>query len=163
MQILVINHSITVTTVMNNLHVALLFLSLTDEEPRSKPRPLPGYHLRQTHRSSSPPLREELPQLIPGEDTCEVCTSNHLPSCTCSLYPRSPNYGVYPMHNSHEWIRKREGEYPICSTSLCKVLILKYWKMQRLVWPVVNGSQTSTSYRTTYQFCLLGPTHGSVG
>ncbi len=50
----------------------LIPYSISGDEPKPKPRPLPGYGVSRQYRSTSPPLRHEVPQLIPAEDTCEV-------------------------------------------------------------------------------------------
>lgn len=48
-----------------------------DEEPKPKSRPLPGYSQSRKHRSVSPPLRDELPQLLPAEEFLEVFFSEY--------------------------------------------------------------------------------------
>ena len=51
--------------------------SVSDDEPKPKPRPIPGYGLSRERRSITPP-RDEIPQLIPAEDACEVIDPIHL-------------------------------------------------------------------------------------
>ena len=56
---------------INNYTVMTYPFSVSSEEPRPKSRPLPGYGSR-SHRSTTPPLREKIPQLITAEDVSEV-------------------------------------------------------------------------------------------
>ena len=46
--------------------------SIGDDEPKPKSRPLPGYGLSRQHRSITPPLRDEIPQLVTAENAYEV-------------------------------------------------------------------------------------------